>query len=81
MTSPNAISDLCSHIGSRCPALRLFQLPKFPSALAGNDGQDVDVMHVILQHVGVHAFPVLVDTEAQATAHLLTLTDIAAALL
>ena len=37
-------------------------------------------MHIVAQRVGVHAFAILIDAQAQATAHLLSFPDIAAAL-
>ena len=50
-------------------------------ALAGNNGQHVDILYLVPQQVGVHAFASLVDAEAQAAAHFLALAHLAAALL
>ena len=48
---------------------------------AGNNSEDVNVMHVISKYIGIHSLAGLVDAEAQAAPHLLPLADIAAALL
>ena len=49
-------------------------------ALTGDDGQNIDGLHIISKHVGVHALAVLIDAQAQATTDLLPLANLAAAL-
>ena len=42
-------------------------------ALAGNNGQDIDILHLISQHFHIHAVSVLIHAQTQATAYFLPL--------
>ena len=50
-------------------------------ALAGNNGQDVDILHLISQHFRIHAVPILVHAQTQSTAYFLPLLRGAVAVL
>ena len=67
--------------GNRIRQLALQAFGKAVVALAGNDRQHIDGMNVVAEHVGVHALAVLIDAQAQTAANLLTLANLAAALL
>ena len=49
-------------------------------AFTGDNGQNIDGLHIVSKHVGVHAFAVLIDTQAQTATDLLPLANLAAAL-
>ena len=50
-------------------------------ALAGNNGQDVDILHLISQHFRIHAVSVLIHAQTQTTAYFLPLLRGAVAVL
>ena len=69
--------------GAVCNCFGQFALQAFGEtviAFAGNDSQDVDVMHIVAQNIRIHAFAVLVDAQTQAAANLLPFADFTAAL-
>ena len=72
------------HTGTVCNCF--CQLALQPScegivAFAGDNGQQIDVMDIVTQDIGIHAVAVLIDAETQTAADFLALTDFAAALL
>ena len=80
-----AFEEVCGDrnrtIRDRIRKLGLQAFGKAVVALAGNDGQHIDCMDIVSQHIGVHAPAVLIDAKAQAASHFLPFTDFAAALL
>ena len=66
----------CNRIGK----LSLQALCKAVIALTGDDGQNIDGLHIISEHVGIHALAVLIDAQAQTATDLLPLANLAAAL-
>ena len=44
-------------------------------AFAGNDGEYIDVMHIVPKHIGIHPLATLINTKAQAPSNFLTLAD------
>ena len=50
-------------------------------ALTCYNRQNVDVVHVVSEDIGIHALTILVNAKAQSTTDFLTLPDFAAALL
>ena len=61
-----AIGTSFCHIG-------LQFLGKVIVTLAGDDGQDVCIKHMIAQYVGILTFTLIVHTQAHTTTHLLAL--------
>ena len=66
--------------GNSIGKLSLQALCKAVIALTGDDGQNIDGLHIISKHVGVHTLAVLIDAQAQTATDLLPLANLAAAL-
>ena len=64
-----------------CFGLLLQSVYKSCIALAGNNGQDVDILHLISQHFRIHAVSVLIHAQTQTTAYFLPLLRGAVAVL
>ena len=56
-----------------CFGLLLQSVYKSCIALAGNNSQDVDILHLISQHFRIHAVSVLIHAQTQTTAYFLPL--------
>ena len=49
-------------------------------ALTGDDSKNIDGLHIVSKHVGIHALTVLIDAQAQPATDLLPFANLAAAL-
>src|SRR5699024_9999352 len=73
-------SDLYRPVRNSLGQLALEALSKGIITFAGNDRQYIDIVDIVAQHISIHTLAVLIDTQTEATAYLLTLANIAAAL-
>ena len=73
-------SDLFRPVRNSLGQLALEALSKRNHNFAGNDRQYIDIVDIVAQHISIHTLAVLIDTQTEATAYLLTLANIAAAL-